>query len=86
MSPITIYTKSYCPYCHAAIDLLKKKSLPFEQIEITGKKDLYEAMVRRANGRTTVPQIFFGEKHIGGCDDLYALDEKGTLDKMLAAA
>ena len=85
MSPIVIYTKSYCPYCHAAIDLLNKKGLPFEQIEITGNKDLGAEMARRANGRTSVPQIFFGDRHIGGCDDLYALDEKGGLDKLKAA-
>ena len=83
---ITIYTKSYCPYCHAAVDLLKKKGLSFEQVEITGKKELAQEMITRSNGRSTVPQIFFGQKHIGGCDDLYALEEKGGIDKLLALA
>ncbi len=86
MLPIIIYTKSYCPYCQAALDLLRKKGLPFQQIEITGKKELAAEMVQRAHGRSTVPQIFFGEKHIGGCDDLYALDEAGDLEKLLAKA
>lgn len=85
MVVITIYTKSYCPYCHAALDLLKKKGLSFEQIEITGKRDLANEMTKRAGGRTSVPQIFFGEKHIGGCDDLYALEEQGGIEKLLAA-
>jgi glutaredoxin 3 len=84
MSAVTIYTKSYCPYCHAAIDLLKKKGASIEQIEITGKKDLAEQMVKRAHGHTSVPQIFIGETHIGGCDDLYVLDEQGGLDKLLS--
>ncbi len=84
MQHVTIYTKSGCPYCHAAIDLLNKKHIAFEQIDILGKKDLTEEMVKRANGRTSVPQIFIGESHIGGCDDLYALEEKGELDKLLA--
>jgi len=86
MAQVTIYTKSYCPYCHAAIDLLNKKGIAFDQIEVTGKKDLYQAMVERAGGRTSVPQIFFGEKHIGGCDDLYGLEERGLIEKYLKAA
>ena len=86
MSQVTIYTKSYCPYCHAAIDLLNKKGIAYEHIEMTGKRDLYEAMVKRAGGRTSVPQIFFGDKHIGGCDDLYALEERGGIDKYLKAS
>lgn len=86
MAQVTIYTKSYCPYCHAAVDLLKKKGIAFDQIEVTGKKDLYEKMVERAGGRTSVPQIFFGEKHIGGCDDLYGLEERGLIEKYLKAA
>ncbi len=83
MSEVVIYTKSWCPYCQAALDLLKKKNIPFKQIEITGNKALAAEMVERAHGRTSVPQIFAGERHIGGCDDLYALDEKGGLDKLI---
>jgi glutaredoxin 3 len=87
MSEFTIYTKGWCPYCQAALDLLKKKNIPFKQIEIAGNKDLTQEMVKRANGRTSVPQIFasnkHGDHHIGGCDDLYALEEKGELDKIM---
>jgi len=85
MAPITIYTKSWCPYCSAAKDLLQRKGVPFEEIEITGRSDLREEMIERADGRTTVPQIFIGERHVGGCDDLYALDARGGLDPLLAA-
>ena len=83
MPEFVIYTKSWCPYCQAALDLLKKKNIPFKQIEITNNKELMAEMVERAAGRTSVPQIFAGERHIGGCDDLYALDEKGGLDKIM---
>ncbi len=85
MPEFVIYTKSWCPYCQAATDLLKKKGIPFKQIEITGHKDLQEEMVARAGGRSSVPQIFVGTRHIGGCDDLYALEESGGLEKLLAA-
>ncbi len=85
MPEFTIYTKAWCPYCQAALDLLKKKDIPFKQIEITNNKELSMQMVERANGRTSVPQIFAGERHIGGCDDLYALDEKGELDRLIKA-
>jgi glutaredoxin 3 len=83
MSEFTIYTKGWCPYCQAALDLLKKKNISFKQIEIAGNKDLTQEMVKRAGGRTSVPQIFADERHIGGCDDLYALEEKGELDKIM---
>jgi glutaredoxin 3 len=83
MSEFTIYTKGWCPYCQAALDLLKKKNIAFKQIEIAGNKDLTQEMVKRAGGRTSVPQIFVDERHIGGCDDLYALEEKGELDKIM---
>ncbi len=85
MLEFTIYTKAWCPYCQAALDLLKKKEIQFKQIEITNNKELTAQMVERAHGRTSVPQIFAGTQHIGGCDDLYALDEKGGLDKLLKA-
>ena len=86
MSSITIYTKSYCPYCHAAKDLLEKKGAPFKEIDVTRDPDGFKAMVARAGGRTTVPQVFIGEAHVGGSDDLYALEARGKLDGMLAAA
>jgi glutaredoxin 3 len=82
---VTIYTKAWCPYCMAAKDLLQEKGVAFDEIEITGKAQLRDEMVAKAGGRSTVPQIFIGERHVGGCDDLYALDRRGELDKLLAA-
>jgi glutaredoxin 3 len=85
VAPVTIYTKSWCPYCHAAKDLLTKKGAAFTEIEISGKSALQAEMMARAGGSSTVPQIFIGEQHVGGCDDLYDLDENGKLDALLAA-
>lgn len=85
MPPVTIYTKMWCPYCMAAKDLLTQKGVAFTEIEITGKPDLREEMIRRARGRSTVPQIFIGDRHVGGCDDLFALQKRGELDALLAA-
>jgi glutaredoxin 3 len=85
MASVVIYTKSHCPYCHAAKDLLKKKAVAFEEIDVTNDRDGQSAMSARANGRTTVPQIFIGETHVGGCDDLYALDGAGKLDALIVA-
>jgi glutaredoxin 3 len=82
---ITIYTKSTCPYCHAAKDLLQKKGAAFDEILVDGDRAAQMNMAARAGGRSTVPQIFIGEKHIGGCDDLYDLDADGKLDQLLAA-
>ena len=82
MPAVTIYTKSWCPYCSAAKELLTRKNVAFTEFEITGKADLKDQMVKRS-GRATVPQIFIGETHVGGCDDLYSLDQSGTLDAML---
>ena len=84
MPPVTIYTTSTCPYCHAAKDLLRKKNVAFTEVDVTGKPVERRAMTARA-GRTTVPQIFIGERHVGGCDDLYELDAAGRLDPLLAA-
>lgn len=86
MPAILIYTKSYCPYCHAAKDLLEKKGALYEEIDVTRDPDGFKAMVARAGGRTTVPQIFISDAHVGGSDDLYALEARGKLDGMLAAA
>ena len=85
MSNVTIYTKSTCPYCHAAKDLLTKKGMAFEEILVDGDRAAQIKMAARAGGRSTVPQIFIGEKHIGGCDDLYDLDADGKLDALLVA-
>ena len=85
MPPIEVYTTPYCPYCHAAKDLLRRKGAAFTEIDVSGDRELRAKMTQRANGRTTVPQIFIGTTHVGGCDDLYELDEAGGLDPLLAA-
>lgn len=85
MPPITIYTKSWCPYCSAAKKLLDEKGAAFTEIDIEAKPEARADMVQRAGGRTSVPQIFIGERHVGGCDDLHALDEKGQLEALLQA-
>ncbi len=84
MVEVTIYTKSWCPYCHAAKDLLREKKVDFTEIDVTTDKEGQAAMAKRA-GRSSVPQIWIGDTHVGGCDDLYALDRSGRLDPMLAA-
>jgi glutaredoxin 3 len=85
MPPVTIYTKGWCPYCSAAKDLLTAKGVAFDEIEITGRDVERTAMIQRSGGRTTVPQIFIGTRHIGGFDDLSALERRGELDPLLAA-
>ncbi len=84
MPTITIYTTNYCPYCVRAKDLLKRKGA--EYTEINAEDDaVRDAMIMKAGGRRTVPQIFIGDTHVGGFDDLHALDKAGKLDAMLAA-
>lgn len=85
MQNITIYTTTYCPYCVKAKDLLNRKGAKYEEINVENEPELREALVQKAGGRKTVPQIFIGDYHVGGCDDLYALDQKGELDKLLQA-
>lgn len=82
---VTIYTTPYCPYCHAAKALLTKKGIRFHEIDVQDPA-LRREMMARAAGRHTVPQIFIGETHVGGCDDIHALDAAGKLDPMLAPA
>lgn len=84
MADIVIYTKDYCPYCHAAKDLLKSKGAAFTEIDILKHQERRSEMVEKAGGRTTVPQIFIAGRHVGGCDDLHALDAAGGLDPLLA--
>tara|TARA_B100001939_G_scaffold348216_2_gene374229 strand:+ start:4373 stop:4627 length:255 start_codon:yes stop_codon:yes gene_type:complete len=84
MSKITIYTKLLCPYCMRAKNLLKNKGQDFEEIDIGDRPDQRPIMIEKAGGRTTVPQIFIGETHVGGCDDLFALERAGKLDVLLA--
>src|SRR5262249_47549963 len=86
MASIEVYTTPYCPYCISAKELLRRKGAEFVEINVAGDRDLRARMVRRAGGRMTVPQIFIGETHVGGCDDLYALDDAGGLDPLLANA
>ncbi len=85
MAEVDIYTLRYCPYCEDAKELLARKGIAFREIDVTGNRDLRKQMVVRANGRNTLPQIFIGPTHVGGCDDLYALEDAGKLDPLLAA-
>jgi glutaredoxin 3 len=84
MHDIVIYTKASCPYCIAAKDLLRRKGATFEEVDVTGRPGEQHAMSIKANGRRTVPQIFIGSTHVGGCDDLYDLEAEGRLDRLLA--
>ncbi|AMJ61284.1 glutaredoxin 3 [Bosea sp. PAMC 26642] len=85
MPPVTIYTTSWCPYCKEAKSLLDSKGAAYDEIDVDGEPELRRAMTAKAGGRTSVPQIFIGDKHVGGCDDIHALDRRGELDKLLAA-
>jgi glutaredoxin 3 len=85
MTSVEIYTQQYCPYCQWAKELLSRKGVNFREIDVTGNGQMRQEMIHRANGRSTAPQIFIGATHVGGCDELYALDEAGKLDPLLAA-
>jgi glutaredoxin 3 len=85
MAKVTIYTRQFCPYCSRAVALLKDKKAEFTEIDAGMDAAKREEMVQRSNGGKTFPQIFVGDKHIGGCDDMMALDRAGKLDPMLAA-
>ena len=85
MKTIEIYTSPLCGFCHAAKRLLTQKGVAFTEIDVLRDPARKQEMLQRANGRHTVPQIFVGELHVGGCDDLYALDRSGKLDPLLAA-
>jgi glutaredoxin 3 len=84
MPHTTIYTTPICPYCVRAKALLKKKGVPFEEIDVFMDPDARDAMEARSGGRRTVPQIFVGDRHVGGCDELHALEAAGRLDPLLA--
>ena len=84
MAQIEIYTTPTCPYCQAAKRLLARKGVTYSEIDVSGDPALRAAMTERAGGRRTVPQIFVGEVHVGGCDDLHALEDAGKLDPLLA--
>ena len=84
VKPVEIYTTPICPYCHAAKRLLTKKGVAFTEIDVSRDPALRDKMTARAGGSRTVPQIFIGGTHVGGCDDIHALDHAGKLDPMLA--
>jgi glutaredoxin 3 len=81
---IEIYTKTFCPYCWRAKALLESKGVQYREISVDFGGELREQMIQRANGRTTVPQIFIREHHVGGCDDLMALERNGRLDDLIS--
>ncbi len=85
MPTITIYTKPFCPYCSRALSLLSAKGAAVTEIEAAFDPALRQEMLVRSHGRSTYPQIFIGERHIGGCDELVALDRAGQLDPLLSA-
>jgi glutaredoxin 3 len=85
MTKVTIYTKPFCPYCVRALRLLDNKGVPYTEIEASSDPEKKSEMIQRS-GRFTFPQIFVGERHIGGCDEMMALESRGELDPLLAAA
>ena len=87
MPPVLIYTRPACPYCSRALALLQRKGVAYTEVgDAAFDANKKREMIQKANGRSTFPQIFIGERHVGGCDDLMALERAGELDKMLAAA
>ena len=85
MADVEIYTKFTCPYCVRAKRLLDSKGVQYKEVPVDQGGESRQEMLARSNGRTTVPQIFIGGRHVGGCDDLMDLDRAGKLDEMLAA-
>ena len=85
MVRVEMYVKTFCPYCYRAEKLLESKGVEFEIYQLDSAERRQE-MIQRSHGRTTVPQIFIDDRHVGGCDDLYALDSEGKLEQLLKAA
>jgi glutaredoxin 3 len=85
MAEVIIYTRQACGYCTAAKRLLERKGVSFVEFDATGKPELRQEMIERSKGRMTFPQIFIGDHHVGGCDDLHDLDGQGRLDLLLAS-
>lgn len=85
MAEVTIYTTMFCPFCWRAKGLLEKKGIAYKEIEVDFDAEARREMTRRAGGRSTVPQIFIGERHVGGSDELEALEAEGGLDPLLTA-
>ncbi len=86
MASVVIYTRQFCGYCSAAKKLLETKGVTYQEHDATYAPEIRQEMIKRANGRSTFPQIFIDERHVGGCDDLHALDRAGRLDPLLASA
>ena len=84
MADVVVYVRSWCPWCRRALDLLTRKGARFEVIDIEREAGREREMIERAGGRTTVPQVFIGARHVGGWDDLAALDARGGLDPLLS--
>ena len=84
MADVVIYTRDFCYYSDAARELLTRKGVAFKEINASGNRALRQEMIEKANGGSTFPQVFIGDTHVGGCDELYALDEQGKLDALLA--
>ena len=84
MADVLVYSSDYCPYCIRAKQLLKSKNVAFEEVRVDGQPQVRAAMAQKA-GRTSVPQIWIGGAHVGGCDDLFALERAGELDELLQA-
>ena len=84
MTHVTVFAKGYCPYCTATRELLDRKGIDYELVDVTFDRDQLAVMLDRSGGRRTVPQIFIGDQHIGGFDDLSALERRGELDPLLA--
>ena len=84
MADVVIYTRDFCYYSDAARELLTRKGVAFREVNATGNRALRAEMIEKANGGSTFPQVFIGATHVGGCDELYALEEQGKLDAMLA--
>jgi glutaredoxin 3 len=82
---VEIYSKGFCPYCWRAKHLLDSKGIEYREIAVDFDREARQQMIQRANGRTTVPQIFISGRHVGGCDDLVALERNGRLDELIAA-
>jgi glutaredoxin 3 len=83
MTFVEIYTRQYCSYCHFAKELLSRKGIKFREIDVTGNQQIRQEMTQRAHGNITLPQIFIGSIYVGGCDELYALEDEGKLDLLL---
>ena len=83
MAEVVIYTRDFCYYSDAARELLKRKGVVFKEVNATGNRELRNEMIERANGGSTFPQIFIGDTHVGGCDELVALDSRGGLVPLL---